>query len=781
MQKTIAVSSEAREQKRGRCTPGASEKSRTVRLPVIAIDPETGMKRSGAGRRRAYVLGALHLLMILHVVHWLRAGSTLTPIEPSESMETIRRGEINMGFLFFTLAILATLIFGRWVCGWGCHLVAYQDLTLWILKKLKLRPKAFKTRFLFIVIPLVIAAGWMFLVPLVERIVRALAGHPGPELTWHLTRTGFWETFPGLVFGVLTLLVCGVAIIYFLGPKGFCTFACPYGAFFGLADKLAPARIRVTDDCNQCGHCTAVCSSNVNVAQEVNLYKMVVDPGCMKCLDCVNVCPNDALYVGFGRPAIGAKPAAPPKVRRYDLTLGEEIAALGVFLVCLVTINGLYGQFPFLMSLGTAAILTFVFLKAVQLFYARDVMLQKLRLKIGGRIQRGGVVFAAIVIIMAALLVHSGVWRYHDLMASYGYEYPLQYGGWQYDPAMARRLTPEQRASLAAGLGHLRSCQRIGFFPDHQNNQLAGWLYLFSDEREKAAEALRETLADHSDHVPTWLGLARVETALGRMDEARAAYKRAIDLESAEREALIRKAGPVAMPLSSELWREWGVFQASRGQLDQAAAALEDAVGYDPGSAAARLSLADFQTGSGQGDAARRTLIAALDVSPTSTAIAERLFRLRGLGQDAKQAASDFRAACAAHPDNVAALQNLGYALTASGEYGEAEKALLRAMEIDPSSAAIRFDLGAVQLIQQKFDAAIGQYERVLLDNPRNAEAALRLAGLYEMQGRADDLVRMLKLAAEHGNEAQRGIARDWMSELARSAASDAAAPAGKP
>ena len=31
---------------------------------------------------------------------------------------TLQQGTINAGFIFFVLAILATLIFGRFVCGW---------------------------------------------------------------------------------------------------------------------------------------------------------------------------------------------------------------------------------------------------------------------------------------------------------------------------------------------------------------------------------------------------------------------------------------------------------------------------------------------------------------------------------------------------------------------------------------------------------------------------------------------------------------------------------------
>ena len=51
---------------------------------------------------------------------------------------------------------------------------------------------------------------------------------------------------------------------------------------------------------------------------------MVVDPGCMKCMDCVSVCPNDALYFGFGKTAATVKKTIE---RNYSLTWPEEVAA----------------------------------------------------------------------------------------------------------------------------------------------------------------------------------------------------------------------------------------------------------------------------------------------------------------------------------------------------------------------------------------------------------------------------------------------------------------------
>ena len=84
-----------------------------------------------------------------------------------------------------------------------------------------------------------------------------------PPFTNHLVTSDFWATFPPLAVAVPFLFICGFMTVYFLGSKGFCTYACPYGGFFVLADKVAPGKIRVTDACNQCGHCTAVCTSNV--------------------------------------------------------------------------------------------------------------------------------------------------------------------------------------------------------------------------------------------------------------------------------------------------------------------------------------------------------------------------------------------------------------------------------------------------------------------------------------------------------------------------------------
>ncbi len=151
------------------CVSREVKKQRSIQLPVLKNSPvqESGIRKSKTSRWRAAALIFLNLLMVAHVIQWRIMGTTISPIEPSETMYTLQQGAINAGFIFFSLAILATLIFGRFVCGWGCHIVALQDFCAWLLKKMGLTPKPFRSR-LLVYVPL-IAALYMFVWPTVYR------------------------------------------------------------------------------------------------------------------------------------------------------------------------------------------------------------------------------------------------------------------------------------------------------------------------------------------------------------------------------------------------------------------------------------------------------------------------------------------------------------------------------------------------------------------------------------------------------------------------------------
>jgi tetratricopeptide (TPR) repeat protein/ferredoxin len=546
------------------------------RAPAGVIAPgysKTGIRKSKTGRWRAAALIALNLFMIAHIVQWQIMGKTVSPIEPSETMYTLQRGFVNAGFIFFSLAILATLIFGRFVCGWGCHILALQDLCGWFLKKIGLHPKPFRSR-LLVYIPL-IAALYMFVWPVVYRSIWNPEHQPLiPNFTNHLVTSNFWQTFPSVAVAIPFLFVCGFMTVYFLGQKGFCTYACPYGGFFGLADKFSPGKIRVTPACNQCGHCTATCTSNVLVHAEVKQYGMVVDPGCMKCMDCVSVCPNDALYFGFGKPTI-LVPKSDAIRKNYSLTWPEEIIGALVFLGSFLAVRGVYALVPFLMALGWATVTTFLTLKMWRLFRARELSFYRFNLKSSGKIKKAGWAFAAFACAWIGLNAHSGWVRYHEFYGNLAFQ-KIQLADElalaQANPA--RWLPPADRENIVEGKKHYEAASLLGLFVNSEALPKLAWFEYLLGNAEQSVQLLSQVAAYQKGESKALSLYYRgaILNRLGRHEEARASLDEAL----AQRDDLIL----ARQEKGESLWQ--------LGRRDEAISVWTDAVQRN-----ARLALAN--------------------------------------------------------------------------------------------------------------------------------------------------------------------------------------------
>jgi tetratricopeptide (TPR) repeat protein/ferredoxin len=486
------------------CESQKSGVKRTIELPVLpnASGSKNSIAQSKMSRWRAGSLIVLYVLMIAHFIQWRLMGTTVSPIEPSEAMYTLQNGAINAGFIFFTLAILATVIFGRFVCGWGCHIVALQDFCAWLMKKIGITPRPFRSR-LLIYVPL-IAALYMFVWPTVSRALTKPKDAPLiPGFTNHLVTTEFWATFPSVAVAIPFLFICGFVTVYFLGSKGFCTYGCPYGGFFVLADKVAPGKIRVTDACNQCGHCTATCMSNVQVHAEVAKYGMVVDPGCMKHMDCISVCPNDALYFGFGKPSLlsGSKvesldakagnPQSAIRDPRSSLTWPEEIAGVLIFAASFWAVWDVYQIIPMLMALGIAGITTFLALTAWKMARASDHALHRIALKSSDRITSAGWALLIFSSLWIGLITHSGYVRYHERAGTIAYEsigVPDELALAQADPR--RWLNATDAASTIQGKRHLYAAFDAGFIVNTTTLPRLAWLEYLSGNTDQAIKLL---------------------------------------------------------------------------------------------------------------------------------------------------------------------------------------------------------------------------------------------------------------------------------------------------
>ena len=548
------------------CSGQGTKKQRSIELPVLKSGTrDEGIRPSKTAKWRAVSLIVLNLLMVAHIVQWWVMGRTVSPIEPSEAMFTLQSGAVNAGFIFFTLAITATLIFGRFVCGWGCHIVALQDLCAWFLRKIGLKPKQFRSR-LLIFVPLIVAL-YMFVWPTLYRFLVKPPSEPLiPGFTNHIITSDFWITFPSVAVAIPFLFICGFMTVYFLGQKGFCTYACPYGGVFVMADKVAPLRIRVTDACNQCGHCTATCMANVQVHAEVKAYGMVIDPGCMKHMDCISVCPNDALYLGFGKPSVGVKQMTG---RSYSLTWPEEIFAAVVFFVSFLAVWDVYQLVAMLMALGIATVTTFLAVKTLKLFRSTDTTFYRWNLRSAGKIRRAGWMFLGFALLWIGMNAHSGYVRWYERAGAIAFQsirIPDELALAQTDAA--QWLGPAERISVDEGRASFRKARQAGLFVNKEALSKFAWLEYLGGNTNEALDLL-ESAAEHQEGQGRALSLyyrGAILNRLGRYDQALksldGALAEAPDLVTAREER------------GESLWQ--------LGRRDEAVSAWRDAVRSNP-------------------------------------------------------------------------------------------------------------------------------------------------------------------------------------------------------
>lgn len=527
-----------------------STKNKTSLPSAKAHEPRGVPKASTRTRWRALVLVLVHVVAALHVLHWWKTGSSLSPVEPSEAYETLAYGAVNAGFVLLVLLILATLVVGRFFCGWACHVVAYQDLCASLLARVGLRPKPIRSRLLAFV-P-IFAAVDIFVLP---ALARWRGADPGAwSLTWNTTTESLWETFPGPTMALLTLAVDGFLIVWFFGSKGFCTYGCPYGALFGLADRAATGRIRVSDACEGCGHCTVTCTSNVAVHREVALHGMVVDPGCMRCMDCVSVCPKHALSFGFG--AIPAGLPAPKRkraARAYDFTWPEEIVLAVVFAGAVFAFRNLYGAVPFLLAVGLAVITALCAVVPLRLVREKQLSFQHLVLRREAGITRAGFACLTLMPLVLVFAGHSAAVQVERRKGAH----------WNETAAGLQPGSNEFTAAASQALLHLGRVERWGLVPTAEVHNRIGQLLARTGDQVGAEQQLQRALELAPGTVSAHTALGEVQLLDGRHAAAAQSLLAALELRPGEPRAA---TGMVMLLLR---------HPESRGPVTERLAALE--------------------------------------------------------------------------------------------------------------------------------------------------------------------------------------------------------------
>jgi tetratricopeptide (TPR) repeat protein/ferredoxin len=525
-------------------SPSPETESGTVK-PVL-----TGR---GYPKKRAATLLFVYVLVLAHIIHWRLAGRTLAPLEFNEVRLTLELGIVTAGFLFMAVAFTSTAIFGRFFCSWGCHILALEDGCAWILDKMKLRPKPIRSK-LLAWIPIGLVA-YLFLWPVARRL--AVTIWPG-AVSWLGTPPDFavrvasdteswgsfvtsdlWRNLPGPWIAGLTFLVCGFAVVYLVGSRSFCRYACPYGAVFAFADKFAKGRIVSSGGCVGCGKCTENCRSDVQVIEEITKFGKVVDPACLKCLDCVSGCPSDALAYGFTSSAHKSGHAKAPLEKERDFSRKEEAVLVGLFALALGIFVGLpegvapwagalYGKLSLFLSVTLAVITALVALhvwrvarKGAPIFANADAS------------SRGaGFASMSVASLWLLFVTHSGLVQYHTFQGSQVTEglRDLRIAALAQDATVLERLNSETLSQLDAGERHLERAIALGLFDDERLHRQRAWLALTRGDAQSAEDHLRTAISLEPRFARPHYQLGRLLAVRGAAHEASEHLALAVEL-----------------------------------------------------------------------------------------------------------------------------------------------------------------------------------------------------------------------------------------------------------
>ncbi|MCX7838514.1 MAG: 4Fe-4S binding protein [Anaerolineae bacterium] len=202
------------------------------------------------------------------------------------------------GFFFYLLAgifagsvihylvakIVGVFIFNRGWCGWACWTAMILDLLPF--KRHKTEP---------------LAAPWWGLryvhFGLSLGLVAWLWWGTGYRVEMQSVTELYW-----LVVGNLLYYVIGIGLAFVLQDnRAFCKYVCPIPTLQKIPARFALLKIAGNaEKCNDCGACNKMCPMDINISGYIQQGRRVLSTECIMCLECINVCAKDALFVNFG-------------------------------------------------------------------------------------------------------------------------------------------------------------------------------------------------------------------------------------------------------------------------------------------------------------------------------------------------------------------------------------------------------------------------------------------------------------------------------------------------
>lgn len=234
--------------------------------------------------RRVIQIASLILIPGLFAQTFAALGSMFTALFGGSFSWSV----ISPSFWILMITIPATVLLGRFFCGFFCSFGAMGDFLWFMSRKLRLPKLRLSSK---------LDSGFKYikygiLVFCAAFLWTGLLSIPDTASPWNIfgmyTSIGNW---PGLSYmisigGALLILIMALSVFV---ERAFCRYLCPLGAVYALISR--PRLFRIIKRRERCGSCIA-CTSRCSMGIPLYSVDTVKSGECINCMACVNVCPT---------------------------------------------------------------------------------------------------------------------------------------------------------------------------------------------------------------------------------------------------------------------------------------------------------------------------------------------------------------------------------------------------------------------------------------------------------------------------------------------------------